>query len=190
MTSHKLGLINKNQWGFTMLELMLVLAITGLVSSGVTMTFFQVVNGSARANNYMTAVRQVQNAGYWVSYDTQLAQDVDDDPMGGGFPLVLSWTEWGGDEHEVTYSLEDMAGGLKQLKRSHLVNDDEPIETIVARCIEQGAEKEKTNADFIDTNGDTVDDTLILKVTVIIGSGLQEQDKTRVYRVVPRPGSE
>ena len=75
----RLGLIkrmNKDQKGFTLLEMLLAILIGSLIAGGITATIFQVVMGSARTNNHMIAVRQVQNAGYWVSHDAQMAQNV------------------------------------------------------------------------------------------------------------------
>ena len=185
MMFRKLGLINKKQMGMTMVEVMLVIAMTGVISGGITMTFFQTFNGTVRASNRITAISQVQSAGYWVSNYAQLAKDVDDNPAGGEL-LILSWTDWDDQEHEVTYTLEDMAaGGLKQLWQSYEVDAGEPTETMLAVCIDP----DETNVDYADTNGDDVDDTVIFKVTVIIGSGQQEQSEVRVYNITPRPGS-
>jgi prepilin-type N-terminal cleavage/methylation domain-containing protein len=180
MMFHKLGLINKNQRGFTLMEIVLVFAISGIIAGSITMTLFQVVNGSGRTNNHMTAVRQVQNAGYWVSHDAQLAQsiEIDDNPLGGGFPLVLSWTGWDDVEHEVTYSLEEMVGGPKQLKQSYSIGS-ELTETIVAQFI--NPDPEKTKCGF-------TDGMLVFTVTATVGYGSQEQSETRVYEIVPRPG--
>ncbi len=182
----RLGIINKNQRGFTLIELMMAIAITGVISSGITMTFYQVVTGGARANNHVTAISQVQSAGYWVSNDAVLAQDVVDTPP-TGFPLILSWTGWDNKEHVVTYSLEDMAGGLKALQQSHAVDDEDPTVTVVARFIDP--DPDETNVVYIDTTGDDIEDTVILTVRVIVGSGKEAQFETRVYRIVPRPGS-
>ncbi len=176
----KLGIINKNQRGMTLVELMLVFTITGIISSSVTMTFFQVVTGSVRANNHMTAISQVQSAGYWISHDAQLAQDVVFTPP-TGFPLILSWTGWDDKKHEVTYSLEDMAGGLKELQQSIVVDDEDAVETVVARFIDPN----ETNVG----PDETAEGAIILQVSVTVGGGQQAQLETRVYRIVPRPGS-
>lgn len=109
MMFHRLGLINKKQMGFTLLELLIVLAISGLVTGATTMTFFQVFDGNARTSNHMEAVRQVQNAGYWVSRDAQMAQIVDtgNDPGTPELELVtLTWTEWDNTAHQVVYTLQ------------------------------------------------------------------------------------
>lgn len=176
MTSHKLGL-NKNQRGFTLIELLVVAAITGMISSGVTMTFLQIVNGSARSSNCMTALSQVQNAGYWVTHDAQLAQGVAvDEGEDTGFPLTLTWTSWDNTEHTVTYTLAD----------TELWRDDGGQQTPIARFIDAAG----TNVEFTDTNDDGLDDTVTLTITATVGGGLQGHSETKVYRVVPRPRSQ
>jgi len=141
----RLELMNKNQLGFTLLELMLAMAISSLIAGGLTMTIFQVFIGGARSNNHMIAIKQAENAGYWVSRDAQMAQGVIfDDPATAGVTefLTLTWTEWeSNDVHRFAYTLENMIGGPKQLKRSHSIGGGEPTETIVAQYVVPGKPK-------------------------------------------------
>jgi len=98
-----------------MIELVIAIAITGLITGGITMGIFQVIDMNARTSNHMTAVNQVQNAGYWVSLDAQMAQSVNA-AGASGFPLTFTWTDWNGDEYQVDYTLEDVGGStLKNL---------------------------------------------------------------------------
>jgi prepilin-type N-terminal cleavage/methylation domain-containing protein len=165
---------NKNQKGFTLLELLLALLIGALITSGITAAIFQVVMGSARTNNHMIAVRQVQSAGYWVSRDAQMAQTVapaesDQD----GFPLTLKWTDWDFTSNEIRYFIE---GG--ELKRQVVI--PQTSTTTVARFIV--LDPVKTKCQF--TAG-----TLTFTVTATVGPISQSQSETRVYEIVPRPGS-
>ena len=177
MKKHKLGIISKSQVGFTIVELMLALAISGVLSTGVTMTLFQMVTGSARTSNHMTAVRQVQNAGYWVSRDAQLMQGEPIIVTDGGGQLVsvtLSWIDWNDTLNTVIYTFEGTDEGTE------LWRDDGAQPALIARFIDPAPTK--TMCDF--SGG-----VLTFTVTVTVGSGSQEQSESRVYRIVPRPGS-
>jgi prepilin-type N-terminal cleavage/methylation domain-containing protein len=170
MMRHKFGWLNKGQKGFTMLELITAVGVSSVISVGIMMTLYQVVTGSARTGNHLTAVMQVEQAGYWVSRDAQVAQAIDDEPAGGEF-LVLNWTDWDNTAHTVTYTLEG----------TELLRDDGGQQIRVAAFID--VDPEMTSCDFADTNGDNINDTLIFKVTAVVGNSLPE---TREYRVVPR----
>ena len=141
MIFHRLGLINKNQRGFTFIEIIIVIAIAGIITGGITTTIFQVLTGSARTNNHMTAVRQVQNAGYWVSLDAQMAQSIIfDDPATSGVTefLTLTWTYWdSGEVNRVAYTFVNIPDStLKDLQRIH-TSGVATVETgIIARFID------------------------------------------------------
>jgi type II secretory pathway pseudopilin PulG len=175
MMFRKLGLLIKSQKGLTMLELLMAFAVSSIITGGITMAFYEVVTGSVRTSNHMTLVKQVQQAGYWVSYDAQLVQDepviVKDGEQLDYF--TLTWTGWDDVVNTVTYTLDG----------TELWRDDGVQQIPVAQFIDPAG----TDVEFNDTNGDSIDDTLIFKVTATMGSGFQEQSETRVYKVVPRP---
>ena len=175
---HRLKSINKDQKGFTLLELLLAFLIGAIIASGITAAIFQVVVGSARTNNHMIAVRQVQSAGYWVSRDAQMAQNV---TVGAasGFPLTLSWIDSGGKTNQAIYSLENMSKGtLKQLQRTFSKTGETTKTDIIARFIDSASTSCALN------NG-----VFTLNVTATVGPSSQRQSETRVYEIVPRPGS-
>jgi len=173
MIFHRLGLINKDQRGFSLTELMLAFLIAGIITAGITTTIFSVVNGSARTSNHMTAVRQVQNAGYCVSRDAQMAQP-QKVVASGALPFTLKWTDWDKNNHEVVYSLAD-----NKLQRSHSINGGLAETGIIAEFI---------NPDPAMTGCDFTDGKLTFTVTATVGAGSRyEQSETRVYEVVPRP---
>ncbi len=175
MMLNRLGLINRNQRGITVIELIIAMALSVIIAGAITATILQVINGSNLTNNHMTAVRQVQNAGYWVSHDAQMAQSVNTtDP--DGFPLTLTWAAWDTIEHEVIYSSENTTDGLTSLQRSYSVNGSTVDTTFVAQYVDLAT----TSANF--TGGE-----LIFTVTATVGTGSQAESETRFYKVVPRP---
>jgi prepilin-type N-terminal cleavage/methylation domain-containing protein len=114
----KMKKLKKGEHGFTILELMVGIAISGLIAAAVTMAISQTFTGSTRNSNHMVAVRQVQEAGYWVSYYTYAAKNL---TITGdsGFPIILRWIDFDANQnHKVVFSL-DSSG----LKGSYYVND-------------------------------------------------------------------
>lgn len=156
-----------------MLELLIAIAITGIITGGVTTAVFQIFDGSARASNYMNVVRQVQNVGYWISHDAQMAQDVELTADADGFPLDLTWTEWDGTLNSATYTIVG-----DKINRSYYVNGGNVGNITVAQFLDPD---ETSCAWDIDTN------TLIITVTATLGSDSQAESETREYRIIPRP---
>ena len=158
--------VTNNQKGFTLIELMIAIAITALITGGAATAIFQVFNVNTLNSDHMTAIRQVQNAGFWISQDAQQARIVVTDDENA--ILILSWTNWDGVLHEVTY---DIIGN--ELRRSHSVDGEVPVETLVAQFITLAT------ATFPDPPGN--------KIKVIIGATVADANEQRTYEVSPRP---
>jgi prepilin-type N-terminal cleavage/methylation domain-containing protein len=109
----KMKKLKKCEKGFTLLELLIAIALTGIVTTAITMIILQTFTGSTRSANHMVAVRQVQEAGYYVSLYAYTAQgtEITGD---SGFPLILSWVDFDtGEKHKVEFSLN--SSGLRGL---------------------------------------------------------------------------
>jgi len=167
--------------GYTYIELIVAITIAALVAAAASMAIFQVLKNSERNSNHMTAVLQLQNAGYWISRDTQMAQSVTADELTSPDFLILSWTDGdSGDECQVVYTLEDMPeAGLKALMRNQSINGGESSTTFIAQYIDSDSEKSK--CEFISG-------TLSLTITAKVGDGPQMESETRTYQLVPRSG--
>lgn len=173
--------MKQSEKGFTIVEVMVTVCIVALIGGAANMSIFQVVKGTERSNNQMTATRQVQNAGYWLSHDTHMAQTVitGDDPetIENEF-VTFKWTFWeSGEVHTIVYTLEDVSGGLKKLKRQHLIHDIEGEEignemTFVAQNIDSASLSKQAS---------------IWKLTIQTRSGTETE--AREYTIIPRSSS-
>jgi len=161
--------LHSDQRGLTIIELLVVMILTGLITAAITTTFFQVFDMNTRTANHMSALSQVQQAGKLVSQDILEAQPdmINDSPTGGQF-FILGWNST--PTREVTYTLED-----GELWRSETIGGDSTT-TRVAEYIDSDPTK---------TYCDWDDDVFVFKVTATVG----EESEQRLYRIQPRPGT-
>lgn len=129
----------KGQSGLTLIELLVSIALLGIVILGSAMVFYQTMVITVESRNHMKAVRNVQNAGYWVSIDGQqisIGIDKDDDASTPGITEVLTlfwdyfYEKSDPVKYEVIYSLDEGT-----LMRTEIVNDGTPASMILAQDI-------------------------------------------------------
>jgi prepilin-type N-terminal cleavage/methylation domain-containing protein len=156
MILRKLGRILKSRPGFTLTEIMVSMAIISLIAVSVTTATVQILQQSAKNRDYTTASQFTMNAIHWINRDAEMAQAIQ---TGGdfGFPLTLTWTDWGSSAYQVIYSIED---GV--LKRNYSHDGDEPVETILAQSIDTVSGK---------TACEYSSKILTLQITAIVGRG-------------------
>jgi hypothetical protein len=153
-----------------------------LVSMAACTAIFQVFKGTERNNGYTTVVRQVQNAGYWISRDAQMADNVTAANLTGDDFLILYWTDWDDPdnpvEHSATYFLTQLTNGIGQMKRSHWSSAGANEETLVADYIYYApGDPINTSKAFYQTP------ELTVKLTTIF----DETFETREYKITQRP---
>lgn len=174
----RLKAIIKKQAGLTFIELIIVLAIAGIITASSTMIVFQIFDGEAHANNHLDAISRVQNAGREISRDASMAQAIIPPEEGDadGLPLTMVWTEWDSNaEHQAQYFIEDNV-----LKRRHYLNGEE-TETYTFEYIISIDPDTEELVTFFDH------DTFTFTLTATAGIGSQRVSETREYRTVPRP---
>ncbi len=173
MIFRKIRLFYKNQAGFTLIEMMVALVITGFIGLGATMASGQVLNQTSRNSDYTTASRNAMNAIHWISRDAMMAQSMDGTE---GFPqnenLSLNWVEWDNTVHSANYSLEN---GI--LRRAYS-DGGQITDTVISEYI--NPDEEMTNC--VSYNG-----TLTLTITSSVGEGSKVVNVTRVREITSRP---
>lgn len=75
----------KREQGFTLVELVVVTAITGFILSVLGVAIHHVVTIPEQGNDRITAMHELQNVAHWVNLDGQMAQSA-----AGGNELVLT----------------------------------------------------------------------------------------------------
>ena len=130
----------------------------------------------------MNAVRQVQNAGYWISRDAGMAQSIETDNLTPPDFLIFSWTELDSDDEEIyhsaTYSFDGLADGVGSLKRSHWSSAGANEQTLIA-----------THIYYVPTDPDDTSKAeyqaplLTLRLTSVVEDAIE----TREYHIKNRP---
>lgn len=140
-------MVKKSEKGFTLLELVIGLGIMASVIGATSMTATTLLLNYGEAAVQCDVLPQVQNSGYWITHDVQVARNVTADGT-NGFPLYLSIPVDMDENNDniVEYSLEGSRLKRKLYDSSHILLSDTHI------------------ADYIDT-----DDTLFSTVNSNIG---------------------
>ena len=86
----------KKQAGMTMVELIVAIAVTGIIVTFLGTAIYQIITVSEYGNSRLIALHELQNAAYWLNTDGQGAVNAT-----GGSQLVLTLS----DNSTVTYSL-------------------------------------------------------------------------------------
>ena len=149
--------IKANQRGFTLIEILVAVAVGALVVAAASGVIIQLLQ-SSRTSFHMTALRQVQTAGYWVSQDALQAESVITAPD-EGFPLTL--TPSSGDA-DIVYALVS-ANGAEQLERQG------ESTMVVARYLDSASCVWEADS-----------------LTFIITATVENQTETRTYVIQPR----
>ena len=183
-------MINKNQRGFTLVELLVVLAIEGILAGGIVAVIFTVTNVSSRNTDHMTAIKQVENAAHWLSRDAMMAQTHPSGSDNTSFTsstsspntFTLAWTDWNYTTHDTTvntvkYTIEN--GDLKRTQEVSINGGSSSTTvTVIAKYIDPSLEL--THYRFI--NG-----ALEFRICARVQQGSTAMVEAREYKVIPRP---
>jgi len=88
----------KRERGFTLVEVLLGVAISGLIIGTLGTSIYQIVSSTEYGGDKLVAAHELQNAAHWVGIDGQRAVEAS-----GGSELVLTMP----DNSSVTYSVVD-----------------------------------------------------------------------------------
>jgi len=160
--------LRRGEKGYTLVELLVAVSIAAFVTAGASMVIITMVKLTPKNSDWAIALHQVQYAGYWISRDVLMADNI---TVGTGSTfLTLTEPQVDASSKTIVYQFEDMSGGLKRLLRA-----DSDNTTLIAEYI-------STNT----TATPTDNHTLVLNIEAISG----ETAVSREYRAVQRAPSQ
>ena len=118
--------------GFTVVELLVVLAITGVIIAPLTMATITLLTTPQRTADQGVVLQQVQNAGRWLSRDVQMTKSVNA-PAPNGFPLTLTIPR--DDNPDNDYNIKYVFDGSKLKRQVYDSGDNLTSETFIADYI-------------------------------------------------------
>lgn len=171
--SRKIKSFHRSVVGLTLIELLVSVAIMGLIALGASVSTAQIMNSTNRNNDYTTASRNAMNALHWMSRDAEMAQTISGTT---GFPvsqnLSMTWTGWDNTVYTVNYTL---ASG--NLSRTYSIGSSSTT-IVIAQYINPSQQKTYCSTD----NG-----TITIVVTSSVGAGSKVIDIKQERKISSRP---
>jgi prepilin-type N-terminal cleavage/methylation domain-containing protein len=132
--------------GLTMVELIIAVAITGIIISFLGTAIYQIFTVTEYGNARLTAMHELQNAAHWFNLDGQRASTAS---INGGLLLTIS------ESSSITYSLSGTelrrtAGGDQMTLARNIISADFSIEN---RLISMSLTLSPEGRDNVSVNG-------------------------------------
>ena len=174
--------MKRSEHGFTLLELAVVLSMSAMIALAATTFTFHALGTTERTDAHLTVVSNAENAGYWISRDASMADNVITDNLTPPTFLILKWTDWGyGTDnvyHSATYSIENLSGGIGQLKRRHQDSSGTDQQIVVANYIYYNP-ADPTNSTNVTHQSPTIN--------LIVATRFGSASEVRQYQIYQRP---
>ena len=157
------------QRGFTLIEMLMAIGAGAILMAAASYAILQVANTNTRNTLYMTAVRNAQSAGYWVSIDTEKANSVNADNNSATTDVLqLAWLD--------TDNLTETHSSNFTLEGSTLYRTIDGAGTMVAEHISNAS-----------ATYDATAQQMAFVVTSEVSSRNITAKETRTYEISPRP---
>ena len=179
MRLYRQGMRTGVQRGFSLVELLIAMTISGILIAGLTTGIVQVMVSNAGSIAHMTAVKEVENAVHWLSRDAEMAQTINGNNVSSfnitpvpfsSANLSMSWNnEFPYNSNNISSVTYSVAGGA--LQRSFTTQGEPPSITIIVPHL--GASNWGFSGNFS------------FNITANI-SGFRPASETRTITVLPR----
>ena len=179
------GQKRKTKLGFTLIEMMIAIAVSAIIVVGSIELLSHMVVTSAQNRANTMAMLQVQYVGFWITEDVvqarpdQVTISDPSNPSASHFPLTVQWTQWNGVQHRVVYSVEGEETWKLYRQEWYTPEGGSEIYNGMA-AVGEFLEPTGTRCDWV-TDGD-VENVLRLDVT----ANFDGKIATRTYEINPR----
>ena len=176
--------MKSSEKGYSLIELIFSISIIAMASGAAGGAVFQILHNTERNSDQMTVVRQVQNAGYWISSDARMAVSAaTTDNLTSPDFLVFSWTKWEDDGdpiyYSATYFFADNTSGVGTLKRRYWTSTGaNQTTTRIAQYIYYDP------ADAANTSNASYQNSIL---TVTITAIINQTRESKEYKIKHRP---
>ena len=124
--------MKRGEKGFTLLEILVGVAIMGVIAMPLAMLATTLLTNPERSNDKNIVLQQVRNAGTWISRDVQMSRSANTtDP--NGFPLTLQIPVDNDENND--YSIEYLLDSSKLKRRVYDASENLTSETLIADYI-------------------------------------------------------
>jgi prepilin-type N-terminal cleavage/methylation domain-containing protein len=158
---------NNLQAGYTLIELLVAIAISSVLAAGIAFTITQIFDNNTKATMQMEVIQDTTNSGFWLNKDALGAAAITTGEN-AGFPLSLGHVDQDDNQHLIIYSISE-----DELIRSAYQNDDLISKMIIADHVD--INENRTNC-ILEGN------TLTVKIT----STVSDASETRIYKITSR----
>jgi prepilin-type N-terminal cleavage/methylation domain-containing protein len=177
------------QDGFTLIEMIVVIAISSFICVGLVMSIHSIMFGSNDAREGMRSIQYTQNTGNWLRQDLLMSQSI----QSGDIPetpeyetITLNWTSASYkdaqdneriDYHEISYCLDDQELQRNEYITTKVYNPNGSLLDIIGN---QSTTLISDNISSFTVNSDN--GTLAFSLTALVGDAETEQ----TYEIFPR----
>ena len=172
------------QRGFALIELLLALAITGILGTGAAVTISQLFQNNTRNNDYLSAVIKIETAGNYISKDVQTAEEIQATGLSGSNFVILYWNERSTVQgtitvsHVITYYFSGVSNHVGKLMRNHWSSSGTDTDTLITERIYFNA-SDPDNSSKAEYN----DPALTVRLKSVVGNESEVREYTIERRV-------
>jgi prepilin-type N-terminal cleavage/methylation domain-containing protein len=186
-----------SQPGFTLVEIVVALAVGAVILVGASALMYYMVVGTGEQSDQVMARLQVQYVSFWIGEDVVQAQHIESENSAGsatlmkkGFPLTITWENDEGISYSVIYDVENTEQNPWTLTREYEVNGELVGNSTVSQyLVPWSAQGENDVGTWCDIKNEGNETNPRYMVTVTAAAVVDSAKASGTYQINPREGS-